>query len=172
MKKVGITQNDMNNVIDLLSKQVPVDKFKSVNLKKLEQGYIEFRAAGGKNYHEDFDKMRKTVLTLAVWMYVATEPEIYKKEYFQSLVKFIRSLETGEDRVFSSNYPDRLAAERERVQKGEEEQPMFDSIGATPNIGPTGRRMMEPTGYMDSMWVPEPENSDGYHPGQSEDDLP
>ena len=172
MTKVGITQNDMNNVIDLLSKQVPVDKFKSVNLKKLEQGYIEFRAAGGKNYHEDFDKMRKTVLSLAVWMYVATEPEIYKKEYFQSLVKFIRSLETGEDRVFSRDYPDRLAAERERVHKGEAEQPITDSIGATPNIGPTGRRMMEPTGYMDSMWVPEPENSDGYHPGQSEDDLP
>jgi len=172
MTKVGITQNDMNNVIELLSKQVPVDKFKSVNLKKLEQGFIEFRAAGGKNYHEDFDKMRKTVLSLAVWMYVATEPEIYKREYFQSLVKFIKSLETGEDRVFSRDYPDRLAAEREKVQKGEAEQPIADSIGATPNIGPTGRRMMEPTGYMDSMWVPEPENSDGHHPGQSEDDLP
>ena len=172
MTKVGITQNDMNNVIELLSKQVPVDKFKSVNLKKLEQGFIEFRAAGGKNYHEDFDKMRKTVLSLVVWMYVATEPEIYKREYFQSLVKFIKSLETGEDRVFSRDYPDRLAAEREKVQKGEAEQPIADSIGATPNIGPTGRRMMEPTGYMDSMWVPEPENSDGHHPGQSEDDLP
>lgn len=172
MSKTGVTSNDMNNVVEMLTKMVPVDKFKSVNLKKLEQGYIEFRAAGGKNYHEDFDKIRKTVLSMAVWMYVATEPEIYKKEYFQSLVKFIRTMDTGESRVFSRDYPDRLSAEREKIRQGEEEQPIADSIGATPNIGPTGRRMMEPTGYMDSMWVPEPENSDGYHPGQSEDDLP
>lgn len=170
MSKVGVTQNDMNNVIELLSKQVPVDKFKSVNLKKLEQGYIEFRAAGGSNYHDDFDKIRKTVLSLAVWMYVATEPEIYKKEYFQSLVKFIRTMETGESREFSKDYPDRLAAEREMMKKAEVEQPITDSIGSTPNIGPTGRRMMEPTGYMPSMSVPDPESREVYLPGHSDDD--
>jgi hypothetical protein len=173
MAKTGVTPNDMNNVIEMLTKMVPVDKFKSVNLKKLEQGYIEFRAAGGSNYQDDGSKMRKTVLSLAVWMYVATEPEIYKKEYFQSLVKFIRSIETGSGAgIMSDDFTDRLAAEREMIRRNEEEQPIADSIGATPNIGPTGRRMMEPTGYMDSMWVPEPENGDGHHPGGSEDDLP
>lgn len=180
MAKIGVTQNDMNNVIEMLTKMVPVDKFSSVNLKKLEQGYIEFRAAGGKNYHKDFDKLRKTVLSLAVWMYVATEPEIYKKEYFQVLVKFIRSIETDEGTLMSPDFQDKLAAERETLQRNNDltdmvlgpdgEQLVADSIGATPNIGPTGRRAMEPTGYMDSMWVPTPENYDGHHPGNSEDD--
>jgi hypothetical protein len=174
MAKTGVTPNDMNNVIEMLTKMVPVDKFKSVNLKKLEQGYIEFRAAGGSNYQDDGAKMRKTVLSLAVWMYVATEPEIYKKEYFQSLVKFIRSIETGAGAGMSQDFPDKLAAEREMLRRGEEEQPISDSVGdgTSRGVGPTGRRMMEPTSYMKSMWVPEPENVDGYHPGGSEDDLP
>lgn len=169
VKKTGITQDDMTNVITNLKKQVPVDKFQSVNLTKLANGYIEFRAAGGKDYHTAFNKIRMTVLQLAVWMYVATQPDIYKNEYYKALVKFIQTLQTGESDFLSRDFSQRIEKLR---SEPEVEQPIADSIGATPFVGPTGRRGLNSTGYMDSMWVPEPENSDGYHPGDSEDDLP
>jgi len=169
VKKTGITQADMTNVITNLKKQVPVDKFQSVNLTKLENGYIEFRAAGGKDYHTAFNKIRMTVLQLAVWMYVATQPDIYKNEYYKALVKFIQTFQTGDSDYLSRDFSQRI--EKLRAEP-EVEQPINDSIGATPHVGPTGRRGLNSTGYMDSMWVPEPENSDGYHSGDSEDDLP
>jgi len=179
VKTMGVSNDDISNVIKLLKGVVPIDKFNSVNLGKLEHGYIEFRAVGGADYHKDFDKIRNTVLRLAVWMYVATEPEIYKNEYYKSLVRFIRSIETGTNEFLDDEFPERLNKSRQvdnitnlvLNKLSSSEQQLTDSTGTGMHVGPTGRQMIEPTGYMDSMWVPEPENSDGHHPGGSEDDL-
>ncbi len=171
--KVGTSSADISNAINALASVVPKDKNQSVNLRKLPEGYVEFRHAGGSDYHKDFEKIRNSVLSFATWMYVATNEEIYKKEYYMAVFKLLQTIKTGESKYLPDDFSQQLDKIRNDARDSEEDdETLLDSIGATPNIGPTGRRDMEPTGYMDSMWVPEPDNEDGVHPGDSEDDLP
>ncbi len=94
IKGVGTSRTNIQLVIDMINTMIPRNKFFSVNLSKLMEGYVEFRAVGG-NYHTNFETIRKTVLSLAVWMYVASEPEIYRKDYYRAIWRFIQKAQKG-----------------------------------------------------------------------------
>ena len=61
----------------------------SVNLNKLEKGYIEFRHAGGEDYFHQIDDIIDTVIKFAVTMHVARSPDLMRKEYLSALYKFV-----------------------------------------------------------------------------------
>jgi hypothetical protein len=61
----------------------------SVNLNKIEKGYIEFRHAGGEDYFHQIDDIIDTVIKFAVTMHVARSPDLMRKEYLSALYKFV-----------------------------------------------------------------------------------
>lgn len=66
------------------------DKYVSVNFKHLFDGgeYLEFRIAGGKNYHERVDELRNTVLRFVRAVELACDPQAERNEYAKKLAKF------------------------------------------------------------------------------------
>ena len=51
--------------------------------------YIEFRSAGGTNYFEDIGKLQNTLMRYAQAMYIASRPDLERKEYYKKLYKLI-----------------------------------------------------------------------------------
>lgn len=69
----------------ILNKQ----KYKTVNLSKLEDGYLEFRAAGGENYHADWTKISNTIGRFLTVLELACDPDAGRKEYVKKVAKLI-----------------------------------------------------------------------------------
>lgn len=84
---IRLNQQDIQFVMDLLRRSVPKGKYFRVNLTKLDQGYIEFRAAGNSDYEDRWPEIEDTCLHLIVMMYVATTPEVYRREFLTKLYK-------------------------------------------------------------------------------------
>lgn len=86
-KRLQLSQQDIQYVIDQFRQAVPVQKMQSVNLKKLNQGFVEFRSPGNTDYHKNFAQIEQTTQQLAVMMYVATEPQVYRQQFLTKLYK-------------------------------------------------------------------------------------
>lgn len=74
-----------NSAFNLLSNA----KYFSVNLSKLTDGYLEFRVAGGTDYHMDFKKVEDTVLRFVSALELACDPDLEKNEYAKKLSKLM-----------------------------------------------------------------------------------
>lgn len=62
------------------------DKYTSINLKS---DYIEFRIIGGVDYIKRIDEIKDAVARYAYAMTIASDPEMFKKEYASKLYKFL-----------------------------------------------------------------------------------
>lgn len=80
---------DVEAATNLLKSMIPTTRNVSMNTKKLREGYIEFRVIGNIDYHKRAQDIAEIVKRLAVMMYIATEPEIYRKEFLSKLYKFV-----------------------------------------------------------------------------------
>lgn len=70
----------------------------SINMQHLkDKGYLEFRIAGGKNYHEDRDKVKKAIYRYMQLCAVACDPKAYFKEYMTELYKLFVGSKLPED---------------------------------------------------------------------------
>ena len=94
-----------HNLIELAQKSLAVSnisgfgKYTSINpqggydsrdpSKRRGSKYIEFRSAGGKNYFEDIDRLKNTLLRYAQAMAVAGDASAYRNEYYKKLYKLI-----------------------------------------------------------------------------------
>lgn len=76
----------INYIGSLLDHQ---SKHMSINLSKMRDGYIEFRTAGGGNYHYRTKTIFETVQRFATAMVVASDKQLYRKEYLKKLSKLI-----------------------------------------------------------------------------------
>jgi hypothetical protein len=85
--QIKLNRQDIQTVMDLLRRSVPKGKYFRVNLTKLDQGYIEFRAAGNSDYEDRWPEIEDTCLHLVVMMHVATTPEVYRREFLTKLYK-------------------------------------------------------------------------------------
>ena len=74
-----------------LSKQ----KFSSVEITKLSQGYLEFRIAGGAGYEDDFEKVRDTTLRFVTALEIACDPKAERKEYLKKLSRVLGYAESS-----------------------------------------------------------------------------
>lgn len=64
------------------------DRYRTINMQNLlEKGYIEFRIAGGEDYHANKDKVNKAVYRYAQLCAIACDPQAYFKEYMTELYR-------------------------------------------------------------------------------------
>ena len=93
-----------HNLLELAQKALEISnagfgKYTSINPQGASTGpdpskrkgakYIEFRSAGGTNYFEDIAKLQNTLMRYSRAMYVASRPDLERKEYYKKLYKLI-----------------------------------------------------------------------------------
>jgi hypothetical protein len=85
-----------NNLLELATKTLKIvgsegfGKYTSINPHvNGENGYIEFRSAGGREYMDDIKKLQNTLMRYAQAMYVASRPDLEREEYYKKLYKLI-----------------------------------------------------------------------------------
>lgn len=61
------------------------EKYSSVNLTKLSQGYLEFRFAGGSNYHTKIKEIKTSIGRLVFALAVSMDPMLYREEYLKKI---------------------------------------------------------------------------------------
>ena len=84
-QNISLSKNDVDAVIAFFRSKIPLKKMQSVNLTKLMDGIVEFRSPGNANYEKDLPKILDTVRHIVVMMYIASNPAVYRKEYYKKL---------------------------------------------------------------------------------------
>lgn len=72
-------------------KYLSTDKYYSVNLGRLTDGYVEFRVAGGAGYESDIERLKKIVLRFVTAVEIACDPAAERQEYVKKLVKIFNT---------------------------------------------------------------------------------
>lgn len=73
------------------TKYLSTDKYYSVNLGRLTDGYVEFRVAGGAGYESDIERLKKIVLRFVTAVEIACDPAAERQEYVKKLVKIFNT---------------------------------------------------------------------------------
>jgi len=76
-------------------------KYTSINTK---EGYIEFRSPGGDYLNKTKEELVNTALRMALALRIATDPEMYKKEYQKRLYKVLTDTGEKDDLVKFKDY--------------------------------------------------------------------
>jgi hypothetical protein len=76
-------------------------KYTSINTK---EGYIEFRSPGGNYLDDPVEKLTNTALRMALALRIATDENMYKKEYQKRLYKVLNDAGEQDDLVKFKNY--------------------------------------------------------------------
>ena len=77
------------------------NKYTSINTK---EGYIEFRGPGGDYLDKSPEELANTALRMALALRIATDPEMYKKEYQKRLYKVLTDADEKDDIVKFKDY--------------------------------------------------------------------
>lgn len=84
-----------------VSKLLSDEKYHSVNLSKLKHGYLEFRVAGGQDYHQRYNEVKNAVLRFISVIELACDPEAEKNEYLKKVTKIVsKGLEGSNNKDF------------------------------------------------------------------------
>ncbi len=90
VQSVGDIQFIENTLNPLIDESLTNAKYQSINLSRLKNdGYIEWRAAGGSGYHTKFSEVKRNTEMFAGAMEAACNPEYLKKEYYTKLFKLV-----------------------------------------------------------------------------------
>jgi len=76
-------------------------KYTSINTK---EGYIEFRGPGGDYLDKTPEELANTALRMALALRIATDPEMYKKEYQKRLYKVLTDADEKDDLTKFKDY--------------------------------------------------------------------
>jgi hypothetical protein len=76
-------------------------KYTSINTK---EGYIEFRGPGGDYLDKEPSELANTALRMALALRIATDPEMYKKEYQKRLYKVLTDADEKDDLTKFKDY--------------------------------------------------------------------
>jgi hypothetical protein len=76
-------------------------KYSSVNFRHLVDGYIEFRMAGGKNYHRRLEDIKQTILRYVSALEIACDPTLERKEYIKKIANLFNKAQ-GTDTISPS----------------------------------------------------------------------
>ena len=93
-------QGDKQSFLELeslLSTGVSKEKYSSIHFKdnyksdtKSGNQLIEFRIAGGSDYHEKYDKVTKAVIRYATIMKAGYDDDAFRKEYIRAISRVVR----------------------------------------------------------------------------------
>lgn len=97
---INDVKQDINNekslgaLEQIISKGISPGKFSSINFKDAENEYgnnlIEFRVAGGNDYHTMMDVVMKTVIRYSAVMQAGHDREAFKQDYVKALFRLIK----------------------------------------------------------------------------------
>ena len=87
-------------MVELARAGLSKNKYSSVNISKLEKhGYLEFRIAGGENYHLKPRLVEEAILRYITALDIASDPNLYREEYLKKLTSlFQRAKDNAEPR--------------------------------------------------------------------------
>jgi hypothetical protein len=97
--KAGIDNQDMVKIEDVIKTfLISNEKYTQVNDSNFKQKkYIEFRIAGGKDYHTFIDLIKHDVFDYASALVIAANEDLYKKEYYAKLMNMAHKLLSLDD---------------------------------------------------------------------------
>jgi hypothetical protein len=94
-EKPSATYKDSIEVINFnLLKNV--NKYRTVNLQHIWDGYLEFRVMGGKDYHRKWDKIVSNIGRFVRIIEISSDETAYRKDYFKKLAKLIQGVDPRE----------------------------------------------------------------------------
>jgi len=107
-----LENNNLKNMKEIqhtINKKVipTLSKMKTINFNHIDEGYIEFRASGGENYHLKLKETIETILRYARALSVAANPEMNKKEYLSKLYTIVdkaNDVEMNKQRYLPEKY--------------------------------------------------------------------
>lgn len=156
-QNISLDKADIEKVVELFRKNVPKDKNFSVNLSKLDQGFVEFRSPGNDGYQNETKLMEETINHLVVMMYIATQPQVYRQEFLKKLYKVAVSVGKNylEQTQQDINYPrtmQRVGYQTDTSMVGKKppqyEPPQEEEFM---EAGPTAFFHVTPTSNLDSI---------------------
>lgn len=100
----GTLPKEAKPMINLAYHALSKQKYSSVHIQKIEDGYLEFRVAGGADYHKDFNKISDTVLRFVTALELAVDPAAERKEYLKKLSLILQKSVEGDQ---NDDYNDR-----------------------------------------------------------------
>lgn len=114
--KIPSTGKEM---IDIASAGISKDeKYKTINLKTLKQGYLEFRLAGGKNYEQDPKKLNDMVMRMVTALEIACDPGAERQEYLKKLAAiFNQGAKAAQSRHITKDDKEDIPEELHRLYK-------------------------------------------------------
>lgn len=94
---------EASEMIALANRSLSSNKYSSVNIEKIKDGYLEFRLVGNSDYHSDFKKIKNTILRFVSALEIASDPKAERGLYLKKLSKIFSEVEDfGENRDFDS----------------------------------------------------------------------
>jgi hypothetical protein len=88
VKTDGRIPKSFANMFLTATKGIKLHKYMTVNFTHLtSEGYLEFRIAGGKDYHKRVSELRNTILRFVRAVEIACDPSLEMQEYIKKLTK-------------------------------------------------------------------------------------
>lgn len=101
IEKLGVPPTNASVMLAKSYMILRTDKYRTVNLSKLEHGYLEFRTAGNENYHKKFNQLEADVGRFLAVLEIACDPDAERKEYLKKISKLFSK--SSEKRTSSAN---------------------------------------------------------------------
>jgi len=95
IQKSGRPPKDAKQLIDLASEMLQSAKYRTVNLSKLSQGYLEFRTGGNDNYHKKYKQIESDVGRFLTVLELACDPDADRQEYLKKVGKLFDAAKTA-----------------------------------------------------------------------------
>jgi Putative amidoligase enzyme len=89
LQNSNIDSREIQELVRIVDKKVDLTKDRTVNFGKLEHGYLEFRIMGGKDYHQQWEKVHNTMLRYAFVLKYSLDPDAYNDAYRAELGRLI-----------------------------------------------------------------------------------
>ena len=89
----GPAPKELQQMRALASAAISDEKYTSINFRHLDDGYIEFRVAGGDNYHRRFEEVRDAIMRFTSALEIACDPELERQSYIKKLTKLLGKAE-------------------------------------------------------------------------------
>lgn len=104
IKNTGKLPNDAAGLKRYATHALQDVKYRTVNLSKLKDGYLEFRTAGNENYHKKFDQVAGDVGRFLTVLELACDPDAEKQEYAKKIVKLFNAGRDAKGRGTNYSY--------------------------------------------------------------------
>jgi hypothetical protein len=80
------------------------DKYRTVNIGRLDNNYLEFRVMGGENYHAQWSKIKSNIGRFVRIIEISMDKNSYRNEYLKKLTKLMQGIDPRALMKMTSDY--------------------------------------------------------------------